>query len=525
MKWKLLLLAAGLFGLVLAGFLLRVEDDGLLELTILHTNDLHAHYDPFEPWGEPVQGGVARLKTAIEEVRDDEDHVLLLDAGDQFQGTLFFTVGGAHAVADVMNELEYDAMCLGNHEFDSGPAELAAFIDFVDFPVLGTNVDVAADPDLAGAVYLYAVYRMNGCAPVGVIGLTTEHTSTASSPGPDIRFLDVVSSAQRVVDELEAEDVDVIIALTHLGYSHDLELAAAVDGLDVIVGGHSHTLLDPYPTLTESASGEPVLVVTAHEWGKRLGRLDVLFTDDGLVNSYAGAPVLIDESIREDRSMLVVLAGYRAAIDELMAHVVGSTDVLLNGAREDARVRETNLGNLICDAILRKTRGLGATIAIQNGGGIRASIPPGDVTMGQILEVLPFGNQITVLTLTGAQLMAALEHGVSGVEEGAGRFPQVGGMRYSFDPAAEVGARVRTVEVLDPETESYAAVEVDRSYAVATSSYLAGGGDEYAVLAGVSDRYDTGWLISEAMAEYVESRGSISPQVENRIQETVPEAE
>ncbi len=516
MNWKLLLLGAALVGLVVAGFLVRTEKDEPFELMILHTNDLHAHYDSFEPWGEPVQGGVARLQSAVDEILDEDDDVLFLDAGDQFQGTLFFTVGGAQIVADVMNELEYDAMCIGNHEFDAGPAELAAFIDEADFPILSANTDTSDDPDLAGAILPYEIFRIDR-RPVAVIGLTTESTAYSSSPGPNVRFLNAIDTAQRTVDELAEEGVDVIVALTHLGYEQDLELAQSVDGIDIIIGGHSHTLLEPYPTLAESASGEPVLVATAHEWGKRLGRLRVLFTDDGLVNSFAGAPIAIDASVPENRGMLKLLDEYRPAIDALMTRVVGATDVGLNGAREDVRARETNLGNLICDAILWKAKGLGATIAIQNGGGIRATIPAGEITMGQVLEVLPYGNQITVLTITGEQLIAALENGVSQVEDGSGRFPHVGGMRYTFDPALESGSRITSVEVWDAATESYAVLDPTANYTLATNNFLADGGDDYTVFALASDRYDSGWLLSDALAEFLAEVDSVSPSIEGRI--------
>ena len=518
MNWKLLLLAAALAGIMAAGLLLRGNDEDLLELTILHTNDIHAHYDSFEPWGEPVQGGVARLKTVVDEIRNEADDVLFLDAGDQFQGTLYFTVGGAAIVADVMNELEYNAMCIGNHEFDVGPAELATLIDRAGFPVLSANVDASADENLTGMILPYEIFNFDG-DDVAVIGLTTESTAYASSPGPDVRFLDAVVAAQRAVDQLEEGDIDVIIALTHLGYGGDLELARSVDGIDVIVGGHTHTLLDPYPTLTTSASGEPVLVVTAHEWGKRLGRLDVLFTDDGLVHSYTGELIPIEETIPENEAMLRVLADYRPAIDELMVRVVGTADVDLNGTREDIRVRETNLGNLICDAMLWKTRNLDATIAIQNGGGIRASIPAGEITMGQVLEVLPYGNQISVLSLSGARLVEALENGVSQVEDDAGRFPHVGGVRYTFDPSAEPGGRIVSVEIWDAASESYIALDPAVVYTVATNNFLADGGDGYAMFDEPEDRYDSGWLLSDTLAEYLGEGGSVSPVIEGRITE------
>jgi 5'-nucleotidase/UDP-sugar diphosphatase len=527
MNWKLLLLAVTLVGVAVAGLLLRVEEEESLELTILHTNDLHAHYDSFEPWGEPIQGGVARLKTAVDEIRGEIDNVLLLDAGDQFQGTLFFTVGGAKVVADVMNELGYDAMCLGNHEFDSGPTELATFIDLTDFLVVSANTDALADPDLSGEILPYALaYFGFDREPVAIVGLTAEHTAIASSPGPNVRFLDAIPTAQRTVDELEESGIDVIIALTHLGYERDLDLAGSIDGIDVIVGGHSHTLLGtaegaagPYPTVVASASGEPVLVVTAGEWGSHLGRLDVTFTGDGLVKSYGGAPIFIDGTIPEDEQALDVLAGYRPAIEGLMTRVVGAADVDLNGVREDVRARETNLGNLICDAMLWKTASLGATIAIQNGGGIRASIPAGEITMGQILEVLPYGNQISVLSVTGLELIEALENGVSQVQDGAGCFPHVGGMRYTFDPSAEPGARVISVEVWDATSEAFAALDSDATYTLATNSFLADGGDGYSAFALSFDRYDTGWLLSDTLAEYIGNQEPRVPETEGRVTE------
>jgi len=525
MNWKLLLLGLALAGAAVVGWMLFMPSEAeLLELTILHTNDLHAHYDSFEPWGEVLQGGVARIKTMVDNIRETTENVLLLDAGDQFQGTLYFTVGGGNVVADVMNEMGYDAMAIGNHEFDSGPAALAALIDRADFPILSANVDAFADTSLSGKIYPYAVYSFDG-NPVGVIGLTTEHTAIASSPGPDVHFLDAGDMAQATVHVLEESGVDIIIALTHLGHDRDLELASSVSGLDVIVGGHSHTLLVDYPVVTSSASGEPVLVVTAHEWGKQLGRLDVAFTRDGLVDTHGGVPVPIDSSIPEDEDMLELLAEYRPSIDALMMKIVGGTETALNGAREDVRMRETNLGNLICDAMLWKTQGFDITLAIQNGGGIRSSIPKGMITMGQVLEVLPYGNQITVLGLSGEGVWAALENGVSGVEDDAGRFPHVGGMRYTFDLAAEAGSRVTAVDVWESATESYLPIQLEARYQLTTNNFIANGGDDFEVFALSSERYETGWLLSDALAEYLDDVSPVAPEMEGRISEASAEVD
>jgi len=297
-------------------------------------------------------------------------------------------------------------------------------------------------------------------------------------------------------------------------------LAASVNGIDIIVGGHSHTHLDEYPVMTGSLSGEPVVVVTAYEWGKQLGRLNVTFANDGLVVAFSGETIAIGESISEDDDMLELLAEYRPAIDALMTTFVGATEVALNGAREDIRVRETNLGNLICDAMLWKTRDFDTTLAIQNGGGIRASVPKGMITMGQVLEVLPYGNQITVLGLSGEDVWAALENGVSQVEDGSGRFPHVGGMRYTFNPSAEVGSRVTSVQVWDTASESYIAIDTATTYQLATNHFVANGGDDYESFAQVSNRYETGWLLSDAFAEFLDGFTPVAPSIEGRITES-----
>ena len=503
--------------------------EGPITVTILHTNDTHAHLESFEPFKQPLQGGVARRYTLIEQIRAEGGNVILLDAGDVFQGTLYFNQYQGQADLYFMNAMGYDAMCVGNHEFDSGPAVLAAFIDGAEFPVISANIDVSAEPTLAGKIPAYTVLDVAG-EKIAVFGLTTEDTPILSSPGSNVIFKDPISSAEATVDELEAQGINKIIALTHLGYSRDLDLAAAVEGIDVIVGGHSHTLLGdmegaegPYPTVVTSPAGEPVLVVTAKCWGSYLGRLDVTFTAEGVVETYGGAPIFIDESIPENPEMAAKLAEYAAPIEELKATVIGQTAVDLDGEREHVRTMETNLGNLICDAMLWRTAADNTVIAIQNGGGIRASIPAGDVSLGQVLEVLPFGNTIVNFDLTGAEIVEALENGVSMVEEVKGRFPQVGGLRYAFNPDLPAGSRIISVEVWDPAQKAYVPLDLKATYRVCTNNFLYGGGDGYEVFATKAQNVnETGLLLSDVLVEYIKAHSPVSPAVEGRI--TISEA-
>jgi len=492
-------------------------------LTILHTNDTHAHLESFQPFGEPLQGGVARRYTAIQQVKAGGGNIILLDAGDAFQGTLFFNQWKGEEEAHFMNALGYQAMALGNHEFDAGPAVLAAFIKQAGFPVLSANVDASAEPALAGLLKAYTILEVGG-EKIGVLGLTTEEVPLISSPGPNLLFQDAIQSARTTVAQLESQGINKIIALTHLGYQEDLALAAAVDGIDVIVGGHSHTLLGrmegasgPYPTVVTSPAGDTVLVVSAYEWGKYLGHLQVTFTAEGKVDSYSGAPIFIDETFAEDAAIAADVARYGQPIEQLKATLIGQTTVNLEGTRELVRSQETNLGNLICDAMLWKTAPEKTQVCLQNGGGIRASIPAGDVSLGQVLEVLPFGNLISTFGLKGSDLWAALEHGVSKYEEQKGQFPQVGGLRFTFDPNRPVGSRILSVEIKNPDG-SYSPLDPEAVYQVVTNDFMRRGGDGYEMLAhNAIDPYDAGAVLADAVAEYITAHSPLSPAVEGRI--------
>lgn len=509
-----LLLGAGLvFVMLLAVALLAMpaaSADEPFTLTILHTNDTHARIESFTDGGV-LQGGVARRYTAIQQVKAEGGNVLLVDAGDAFQGTLFFNYWQGQEAAYFMNALGYQAMAIGNHEFDSGPPALSRFIDAANFPVLSANIDASAEISLTGKIEPYTVIEIGG-EQIGIFGLTTEDTSFISSPGPNVSFTDHMAAAQASVAALQGMGVNKIVALSHLGYIPDKALAAAVSGIDVIVGGHSHTPLGPmpgaqgdYPTVITSPAGEPVLIVSAWEWGRYLGRLDVTFDMNGVVQTYVGAPIFINASIPEDPTIAAAVAEFKVPVDALANTVVGSTEVLLDGARANVRSRETNLGNLICDAMLWKTRTAGSQICIQNGGGIRASINPGDVTIGGVLTVLPFGNQISTFGLRGSDVIKALENGVSQVESGAGRFPQVGGMRYTFDPQRRPGNRILSVEVKNPDG-TFSPLDPNEIYIVTSNDFMRRGGDAYTVfLDNAINPYDSWAVLADAVVEYLQA--------------------
>jgi len=525
-------------GIVLVGVLLipfaAAQEEETFTLTIMHTNDEHAAHDP----DNNGDGGAARQATVVDQIRAEVENSLLLDGGDRFTGTLYHVQYRGQDNAMIMNALGYDAMTLGNHEFDDGDDVLAAFINALDFPVVTANVDFSRSSVLAGLVEPYVIEEING-EPVGIIGLVTPETEILSKPGPELVFEhDLVGVAQEMVDQLTAIGINKIILLTHIGYNADLEVGTAVSGVDVIVGGHTNTFLSntyqgavgEYPTVLTSAAGEPLLVVQASTRTKYLGRLDVEFDSNGVLTGWEGDAILLSRYISPDPEISDMIAGLAEPIEELRATPVGETGVFLVGDRAVCRFAECNLGNLIADAMIAET---GAQIAVQNGGGIRSSIPnedtpddlafdaPTTVTLGDVLTVLPFGNLVSTFEISGADIWAALEHSVSRAEnpenEGTGRFLQVSGLRYTWDGTQEVGSRVVSVDVRNDAGE-YAPLDLAATYTVVTNDFVRTGGDGYEMFRdNALNPYDFGRPLDQVLADYIAANSPVMPELEGRI--------
>lgn len=496
-------------------------------LTILHTNDVHDRYEPISgsdstcapdknAAGECL-GGTARLVTALAAARARNPDALFLDGGDQFQGSLFYTFYKGRMTAEVMNKLGYDAMTLGNHEFDDGPAVLRDFVEAVAFPVLMANGDVSAEPLLAGRIPKSTVIERAGMR-IGLIGLAPQSTDELASPGPNVTFSDPVGAVQAEVDALTAQGIDRIVVLSHSGYTVEKRLAAETTGVDVIVGGHSHSYLSstddaaegPYPTMVGKTA-----IVSAQAYGKYLGELTVVFDDAGEVVSATGAPLLLDASVAEDAATVARIAELAGPLEEIRSRVVAEAAGAIDGRRELCRSAECPMGNLIADAMLDRVRDQGIQIAIQNGGGIRASIDAGPVTMGEVLTVLPFQNTLSTFRVTGAVVLAALENGLSQIEEGAGRFPQVAGLTYAFDAGAPAGARVSDVRV--DEGDAWMPLDPAKVYGVVSNNYVRRGGDGYAMFVDAADAYDFGPDLADVTAAYLAGSAPYTPRVDGRI--------
>jgi 5'-nucleotidase/UDP-sugar diphosphatase len=507
-------------------------------LTVLHTNDVHAHILQFNSTGGDCSqadaaagkcfGGVARRATEIAKVRAEGGNVLLVDAGDEFQGTLFYTKYKGEEAQRFMNEMGYQAMAVGNHEFDDGPGVLGSFVRGAKFPVLSANLDVSQEPELAGLIKPYVVLQIGG-EKVGVVGLTTEEVAINSSPGPHVAIEAVEAAAKEAIGELEKAGVNKIVALSHVGFDRDKEVAAAIDGLDVIVGGHTHTYLSntdpaaegPYPVVVKSPGGKPVLVVSDAAYGQALGRLDVTFDADGVPTAWQGNPIALDASVPEDAKLLAEAQSLNTPLEALRSQVIGAATVNLVGDRAVCRFEECTMGDLIADAMLWATAKQGTQIAFENGGGVRASIQAGDVSLGNVLEVLPFGNTLATFELSGADVWAALENGVSRAEdpanEGTGRFAQVAGLRYTWNPKLPAGARLVSVEVKNPDG-TYGPLDPKATYKVATNDFNRRGGDDYTMFAEKAiNPYDFGPTLDKVVADYIAAHSPLAQAVEGRV--------
>ncbi|PTQ75592.1 bifunctional metallophosphatase/5'-nucleotidase [Celeribacter persicus] len=493
-------------------------------LHILHTNDLHSRIEPITKYDNTCPeednaagecfGGYARLATKVAEMRAelDGENVLLLDAGDQYQGSLMYTTYKGDVEAEMMDKIGYDVMALGNHEFDDGPEGTLKLIEHASFPVISGNLDVSQSNLLADKVKNHVVLEVGG-EKIGIISALAVDTPETSSPGPNVIFQDEADSLAADVAELEAEGVNKIIALTHVGVNKDLSLAEEVAGVDAVVGGHSHTL---FSNEIEGAMAYPIMVgevpvVSAYAYSKYLGHLVLTFDDEGKLISASGEPILLDASVAEDEAIKSRIAELAGPINELKAKVVAEAAADIDGSRETCRAVECPMGNLVADAMLERVKDQGIEIAIQNGGGLRASIPGGQVTMGDVLTVLPFQNTLSTFQVTGATMVEALENGVSEMADGAGRFPQVAGMSFTVDPSAEVGSRISDVMV------GGAPIEMDKLYGVVSNNYVRNGGDGYKMFLSAENAYDFGPDLADVLAEYMIEHAPYEPYTDGRI--------
>ena len=572
-----------------------------MTLRILHINDHHSRVAPDSGQvlmldGEPTQvsfGGFPQLVTAFNELAQDAGPVLKLHAGDAITGDLYFTLFGGEADADLMNQVCFDAFEVGNHEFDAGDIGLKRFLDFLskrtwdcNTPALGANVSPAAgvSPLARFATRDYLLPRVvleRGGRRIGIVGIDVAgKTKASSSPDAGTLFLDEAATAQVQVDQLHAEGVDIVILLTHVGYQKDVELAQTLSGVDVIVGGDSHSLLGnefeafgltvegPYPTDLRNGAGELVCVAQAWQYTWVIGVLDVSFDAAGRVTDCGGHPILLlGDDLRRDGTPLEgparaaalaridaspalhrfapdpdaqrVLDVYRQQIQQFaseqvatvperlcLRRVPGQHDRSRDGAPGCAAVTDAQGGlmqSFTAEALLAQAgRYGGADIAVQNAGGVRNGLAQGNFTVGDAYLALPFKNTLVRLEMRGSELRAVLEEAIdyflADLSANTGAYPYAAGLRWNVDlmRSREQG-RIDGIEFWNGA--SWEPFDDGRTYRVVANDYIAAGRDGYAGLASVTGerREDTFLDYAQALVDYGRELGVLrAPPPERR---------
>ena len=472
-----------------------------VKVTLLQVNDVHQ----FMPVDQGTTGGLARLFTLTKSIRQENPNTLFLLAGDTISPSVeSITLKGAQMI-DAWNTIGLDYATFGNHEFDFGPATLKDRIKESKFGWIAANVFDRTTGKTFGDVPPYVVRQFGG-VKVGIFGLVLPETKSTSRAGDDVEFRNPCETAKQMVSELHAQGAKVIVALTHLSMREDKEVARCAD-VDVIIGGHEHTLLESH------AGGAPIFKMTAD--ARELGQIDLNISQKtGELDSIDWKVIKVDSQTPEAPEFSALYRKYGNLLAEL-SKPLGRTSVKLDARSAENRTKETNVGNLVADSF---RRALTADVGLMNGGSIRADelIPAGRITVRDVLSILPFKNKLVKIEVTGAMLRAALEHGVSRTAPGAepGGFPQVSGVEFSFDASKAPGSRVVDVKVGGRPLND------TRKYTLATSVFLAlDGGDGYTMFKGspVLISPDRAPIDSDALKRVFASGRAIAPKVEGRI--------
>jgi 2',3'-cyclic-nucleotide 2'-phosphodiesterase (5'-nucleotidase family) len=480
---------------------LVVSED--VEFKIMHVNDIHGRVEAAKYDGM----GLARVSTLVKQVRAEDPNVILLDAGDAIHGTVFAALSDGESVVKIMNEMGYDAMTTGNHDYNYGLDRLENLQNTMNYPVVVANVTYKENGEKAFKPYI--IKTLPNGVKVGIFGLATPETAYKTSPTnvEAVVFEDPIAAAKESVAALKAEGVNYIVALAHLGNDPDsvytsTKLATEVDGIDLIVDGHSHTV--------ENVKINETLIVQAGFYDKNLGEVTINLGKDGSITETAKlySKEFAMENVEEDPAIKTLIEEINKNDEKITTVVVGESDTYLDGARDNVRTGETNLGDMITEAMLAKT---GAEGVITNGGGIRASIQKGTIVRGDVISVLPFGNYVIVKEVTGQDLKDALENGVQSYPSARGAFPHVAGFTFKFDPTKEIGDKVYDVTFTNGEK-----LDLTRTYNIATNDFMAVGGDQYESFVGKKtvNEYET---IEEILGAYIKENGITHKTVDGRV--------
>lgn len=478
-------------------------------LVILHTNDIHGHLPQEEAWWinpnfPPPIGNAAAVATIIKEERQRAEQngwgFLLLEGGDIFQGTPLGEFSQGQAVVDFMNLMGYDAMTVGNHDYDKGQDVIKNLVSKAKFPVLGANLVDSVSGKTIDYLKPYTMVEKAGLK-IGIFGLITHYLRGMATP-EHLQGLDIAkesATAKQMVDSLKSQNIDLIIGLLHTGFRHDKAIADTVPGIDVIIGAHSHTGLR---TAYEDPEHHTIIVQT---YGNltTIGKLDLLIDPETkqIVGYNSELKELFTEAVPQDTMVDRIVAAETAQAEKGFDQSLGEalTDIKRGGGD-----KESAIGNFVCDAMLEAA---GADVAFQNSAGIKADILKGEITYRSIYKVDAFGNYLVTMDMTGSQVIKVCETSVLGYHA----IFQVGGLQMTYDTKKPIWKRVSSVIVNGQP------IDTAKIYKVVTNNFLGAGGGNYKIFQEGTNRVDTYIQLRQAMVDYVRKKSPINAGLEGRI--------
>ncbi|XP_001603018.1 apyrase isoform X7 [Nasonia vitripennis] len=466
------------------------EASRAFELSIIHFSDFHARFLPVSPSGglcyehEKCVGGIARVVSIVNRLKQIRPNAIFLNAGDCFQGTLYYDVHRGNITAYFMNKLPHDAITIGNHDFDDEIPGLASYVKQLQAPVVVTNIDQSDEPSLRN-LYTNSTIIRKGDKDIGIIGVIFSETDKISSYTGKLKFLNEVETINLEAKKLKAKGVNIIIVLSHCGIDHDKIIAYNCPDVDVIVGGHSHILLyngvapsndivyDKYPiVVSQKGSNRKVLIVHASAFTKYMGDIRIVFDHNDEVAYWKGNPIYLDKYIKQDQSIINELQPWSVAVDKIGKRLIGKTGVFLNGSCLSG---ECNLANLITDAYVdmyaaKSTIALTAAISIQN------SIPVGRILYEDLYMTLPYNNTWDLIELQGKDLLQVLENNVvvnlSSSSFRNQKLLQWSGLKVTYNLSSPlskiVSAKARCFESKD----NFEDIDANKWYRIVVDSYL-----------------------------------------------------
>jgi 5'-nucleotidase / UDP-sugar diphosphatase len=515
-------LKAGVFGLFIGTLLLSpanftrawaAEKNQDFTLTIIHTNDLHAHEEPFLDKGKTI-GGMAGVGQVLRNLKKKYPDAVTADAGDMFQGSILYNKFKGDVEVNLFNKMGYDVFTIGNHEFDDGAKNLADQLAKAKFDVINTNIDASAVPSLEKLIKPSVIKKI-GNEKVAFVGAVTPDLESLATNMQGVKLKvkgnDWINPVRDEVLKLKSEGIDKIVLLTHCGVKSEKELAERIPEVDAIVGGHSHTRLEK-PLIVKHADGSTTSIVQTGCYGRAVGLLQLTFDQNGLVKPQMTAYSLTDITPKTAQA-----ADLKAYIDKMSEPFAAITKQVVSTASDYYEKKnalcDTSMGDIVTDAIVEYGKQYGVTLAFQNRGGIRGVLQKGPITVAQVEQILPFENYIVYATVTGAVVKRVVEHSLA--DGMGGHFAEVSGLKIIYDQSRPSGSRILTILASDGKG-NFKPVEDSATYKMAMNHYNFEGGEKYD-FAGATNVVKTKVRMADAMTEYLRKHPNITPAKPNRI--------